>query len=556
LFVSDGHPSLALAHGRAALNADFVATIEGDGSRAGRVAEPADEPAEALCTAWLAQDRRRALLAQVGVGTLDQALLAVLPVRHAPLRLYGIAGKVLIVDEVHAFDAYMRHELATLLRFHAALGGSAILLSATLPGRLRAQLISAFRDGAGGASAAGLATQAYPLATIAGSTAITETPCRPREGLPRRVAVTRLPHTAAAVARIAAASHDGAAIVWVRNTVDDAIEAVAMLRAAGIEPLLFHARFAMADRLAIEDTVLRRFGPGGTERAGVLVATQVVEQSLDLDFDLMVTDLAPADLLIQRIGRLWRHDRGYPRCVPGPELLVISPEPVDDPSADWIKAALPGTASVYRDHALLWRSARAVFQRGAIVTPDDMRPIVETVFDREAAGAVPPGLAKSDQVAHGKGLGQTGLAAQNVLDLRKGYSLDAGLWEADIDTPTRLEDRPHVTLRLACLRDGVVVPYADDPDKLLAWAQSKVSVAQYRIAACPVQAGWETAATAAKAQWGRWERDSPVVIQALLHAGGDGYKLDARSEAGFLVAARYDAHIGLSWPRSDPASAG
>jgi CRISPR-associated endonuclease/helicase Cas3 len=557
LFAADGHPSLALAHGRAALNTAFVAAIEGDASRARRTADPADEPAEAHCTAWLAQDRRRALLAQVGVGTLDQALLAVLPVRHAPLRLHGIAGKVLIVDEVHAFDAYMRHELATLLRFHAALGGSAILLSATLPKKLRGQLINAFRDGLG-APAADLAGTAYPLATIAGADAVAETHCLPRSGLPRRVMVTRLPDPATAVARIVTAAQAGAAIAWVRNTVDDAIEAVALLRATGIEPLLFHARFAMTDRLAIEAAVLRRFGVRGVaaERPGVLVATQVVEQSLDIDFDLMVTDLAPADLLIQRAGRLWRHDRGNPRCVQGPELLVVSPEFVDDPPANWIKAALPGTAAVYGDHALLWRSAREVFWRGAIVTPDDMRPIIEAVFDRGAVGAVPPGLAASDQTAHGKGLGHTGLAAQNVLDLRKGYSIDAGLWDPDTNTPTRLEDRPHVTLRLASLRDGIIVPYADDADPLLAWAQSEVSVAQYRIASCPIPAGLEAAAEAAKAQWGRWERDSPVVMLALLHPDGAGYRLDALAESGAFVAAGYDARTGLSWPGSEPASAG
>jgi CRISPR-associated endonuclease/helicase Cas3 len=557
LFAPDGHPSLALAHGRADLNAAFIAAIESDGSPASHVRDPADETAEAHCTAWLAHDRRRALLAHVGVGTLDQALLAVLPVRHSPLRLHGLAGKVLIVDEVHAFDPYMRHELATLLRFHAALGGSAILLSATLPAALRRQLVDAFRDGVG-APAAVLAQPAYPLATIAGADAVIETPCQPRAGLPRRVSVTRLPDAESAVERIAAVASAGAAVAWVRNTVDNAIEAVALLRQAGIEPLLFHARFAMADRLGIEREVLQRFGPGERAgRPGVLVATQVVEQSLDIDFDLMVTDLAPADLLIQRAGRLWRHDdRPLPRCVPEPELLVVSPDPVDDPPAHWIKAALPGTASVYRDHALLWRSAREVFRRGAIVTPEDMRPIIEAVFDRTRDGAVPPGLAASDQAAEGKKHAAVGLSAQNVLNLRRGYSIDAGLWEPDIDTPTRLEDRPHVTLRLACLRDGKIVPYAGDTDLLLAWAQSEVSVAQYRIAACPLPPELEAAALDAKMQWGRWERDSPVVVLALLRPDGDGYTLDARAESGAVVAARYDARTGLSLPGPGPAAAG
>jgi CRISPR-associated endonuclease/helicase Cas3 len=558
LFAPEAHPSLALAHRRAALNAHFVAAIEGDGSHAPRTADPADEPAEAHCTAWLAQDRRRALLAQVGVGTLDQALLAVLPVRHAALRLQGLAGKVLIVDEVHAFDPYMRQELATLLRFHAELGGSAVLLSATLPQKLRAMLIGAFQNGLG-VPAAALLDQAYPLATIAGADCVTETPCRPRSGLPRRVTITRLPDATAAVARIVPAAQAGAAVAWVRNTVDDAIEAMALLRAAGIEPLLFHARFAMADRLAIEGEVLRCFGrsSAGTQRQRVLVATQVIEQSLDIDFDLMVTDLAPADLLIQRAGRLWRHgDRDGQRCVGGPTLLIVSPVPVDDPDANWIKAALPGTSFVYSDHALLWRSAREVFRRGAIVSPDDMRPIIETVFDRSAIGAVPLGLATSDQQAHGKGLGQAGIAAQNVLDFRQGYSVGEGLWDPDTKTPTRLEERPQVTLRLARLRDGVIMPYADDSDVLVAWAQSEVSVPQYRIAACPVPVELEAAAEEAQSHWGRWERDSPVVLLALLHPDGDGYRLEARAEFGSIVAVRYDARTGLSWLEDKPAFAG
>lgn len=552
LFAEGARPSLALAHGRAALDPRFAAAMEGGVAqerRMGDAGDPADMPAEAHCAAWLGDDRRRALLAQVGVGTIDQALLAVLPVRHAALRMQGLKGKVLVVDEAHAFDPYMRRELVELLRFHAALGGSAILLSATLTRQLRQQLTDAFRDGLHQPSLP-LANVQYPLMTVASASAVIEYPRPIRAGLGRDVTVTRLPDAEAALGRIVLAARAGAAVAWIRNTVDDAIEAADAVRAAGLEPMLFHARFAMVDRLAVEDAVLRRFGPRGTDRAGVLIATQVVEQSLDLDFDLLCTELAPVDLLIQRAGRLWRHKRG-PRPVDRAELLVVSPEPVDDPAADWVRATQPGTAAVYRDPALLWRGARALFGRGMIRTPDDMRPLIEAAADADGMG-VPPALAAQAGRADGKGLSDAGLAAQNVLKLREGYARQNGAWEPETHTPTRLEDRPHVTLRLARLRDGAVVPYADDPDPRRAWALSEVSVAEHRVADCPVPPALAEVAEKARAQWGRWERESPRVLLAVMTEAGAGFTFRIRTGAGGEASCRYDPGRGLLM--NDPGS--
>ncbi|MDB5369347.1 MAG: putative helicase protein [Roseomonas sp.] len=549
LFSAEVRPSLTLAHGRAALDPRFRAAIAADGAdRSQGAADPADEPSEAHCAAWLAEDGRRALLAQVGVGTIDQALLSVLPVRHAAIRQQGLAGKVLVVDEVHAFDAYMARELKALLRFHAALGGSAILLSATLPCAVRQDLADAFRSGLQ-APAITLGSAAYPLATLITGEAVSETSCDPRADLPRRVAVTRLPDAAAALERVIVAAQAGAAVAWVRNTVDDAIAAAEALQMRGITPVLFHARFAMVDRLAVEQEVLRRFGPNGdlTQRAGVLVATQVVEQSLDLDFDLLCTDLAPMDLLIQRAGRLWRHRRDR-RPVPGPELLVVSPEPVAIPSADWIRAALPGTAAVYRDPALLWRTARDIFARRVIATPEDMRPLIEAAFDDETPGQVPSALARAAGDARGKALSHAGIAAQNVLDIWKGYRREAGLWERDTNTPTRLEEQEQVTLRLAVVQDSVVVPYAWNSclrragSVSEAWALSEVSAAKHRVPACPVPPGLEAAAEAARAQWGRWERESERYVLAVMAEAVHGFTIAAAAGTGEIP---YNTVLGL-----------
>ena len=550
LFVHEARPSLALVHGRAALDPRFATVLlELEGTRSlQQVAstDPADEPGEFHCAAWLAEDRRRALLAQVGVGTIDQAIMAVLPVRHATLRLQGLRGKVLIVDEAHAFDPYMQRELVELLQFHAALGGSAILLSATLSRETRQGLVSSYRKGLG-AAAVSLSSQAYPLATLTGATGpVIEQFCAPRPGLSRRVGVIRLPDIASVQERVVAAARSGAAVAWVRNTVDDVLAAAASLRAEGIDPVVFHARFALCDRLTIEAEVLRRWGPDGaaSTRPGVLVGSQVIEMSLDLDLDLICTDLAPVDRLIQRAGRLWRHQRCR-RTVAVPELLVLSPDPVSAPGSGWIRDLLPGTAAVYPDPALLWRSARAIFARPELATPEDMRRLIEEVADISAPGAVPPGLMAASNKAGGKDAAAAGIAGQNVLRFSDGYRPDAGSWEPDTHTPTRLEDRPQVTLRLALLQHGQIVPYAAEPDRRRAWSLSEVSVAKHRIAACPITPDLRLAAERARAEWGAWERDSDTVLLALLAPDQDGFTLTARAEDGSPFEVRYTPQEGL-----------
>ena len=386
LFVSASHPSLVLAHGRRALNDAFTDSIlNGAAADAGPLtADDADQPVAAQCAAWVADNRRKTFLAQIGVGTIDQALLAVLPSRHSPLRLLGMAQRVLIVDEAHAYDAYVGAELQRLLEFHAALGGSAIVLSATLTAHQRADLCDAFRTGLGcdGDDEQHDATTAYPAATVVSAGGSEMQAVNLAEGLRRSVAVERVASLDAAADAVIAAAFTGGAVAWIRNTVDDAVEAMELLRAHGLNPLLFHARFAMGDRLVVEQEVLRLFGPTSTpaERTGrVLVATQVVEQSLDVDFDLLVSDIAPADLIVQRAGRLWRHPWRDVRPVPGPRLLLLSPEPVANPPANWLGDAR--TRFVYDNPAVLWRSACALLSAGCIVTPDNIRALVEAAYD-------------------------------------------------------------------------------------------------------------------------------------------------------------------------------
>ena len=210
LFAPGAIPSVALAHGARELHPEFRSAVL-KGSRPERGysgANGSDEgyetTASAACAAWIADDRRRAFLADVGAGTVDQALLSILPSRHQSLRLLGLSRRILIVDEVHAYDAYMQREIETLLEFQAGLGGSVILLSATLPMKVRERLTVAFSKGLGeSAQAAGGSKNSlqYPLATVCATGTRTETPVSGRPGRARTLPVRFLRTTDSAPGR-------------------------------------------------------------------------------------------------------------------------------------------------------------------------------------------------------------------------------------------------------------------------------------------------------------------------------------------------------------------
>lgn len=194
LFQGDTKPSLVLAHGARDLSAHFRQSIIPAQDNAPARYGDETESAGSRCSAWLADNRKKALLAEVGVGTIDQALMAILPSRHQSLRLLGLLGKVLVVDEVHACDAYMNRLLRKLLQAHAAGGGSAILLSATLPTQQRQQLVNAFSQGAGWDRGELNKTGAddYPLLTHAHAMHISETGIDTRDSVRRSVKVKML----------------------------------------------------------------------------------------------------------------------------------------------------------------------------------------------------------------------------------------------------------------------------------------------------------------------------------------------------------------------------
>jgi len=452
---------------------------------------PGEDTASRQCSDWLADNRKKALLAHVGVGTIDQALLAVLAARHQSMRLFGLCRKVLIVDEVHACDAYVHRLLCTLLRFHAAMGGTVILLSATLPLRMRSELTAAFAEKLKNGGERALSTS-FPLVTHLTAEGLREVPVSAREACCRRVGLRPLQSRDGVSEMLRQALDAGGCACWVRNTVDDAVDAYRdwTARLGEDRVMLFHARFALADRLGTENEVLRFFGPNSTaeDRGGrLLIATQVVEQSLDLDFDCMVSDLAPIDLMIQRAGRLRRHPRdsiGNPidnRDQRGsPELGVFMPAPAADSDGRWFAAAFPRAARVYPHHGQLWLTARWLGAHSAFSMPEDARNMIESVYGASAQAEIPEGLRAVSVRAEGDSGAMSAQGRMNSLDLDEGYVATTTHWQDDAYAPTRLGE-PTVTVRLA-KRDGDrLIPWADE-DGRHAWQLSQLTIRRARVA--------------------------------------------------------------------------
>lgn len=558
LFAADTTPSIALAHGARDMHEGFRSAVlrggraEAGYSGAGGGFDDADTTASAACAAWIADDRRLAFLADAGAGTVDQALLAVLPNRHQSLRLLGLMRRVLILDEVHAYDAYMQREIEALLEFQAGLGGSAILLSATLPATIRRRLLDAFRVGPGlhAASEAAWDGVAYPLASVRAVGCRRTMAVAARPGRSRALPVRFLRTPGEALDKVESAARAGKAVVYIRNAVDDAIEAYEALTARGLDADLFHARFVLADRLKIEKQVAATFGKASEahERAGkVLVATQVVEQSLDLDFDAMATDLAPVDLTIQRAGRLWRHRR--PERQGQPELLVVAPEPVPNAGERWLESVLPRAAWVYPDHARLWLTARTLKDASEIASPGGLRALVEAVYGDDADARVPEGLNGRYFDAEGRSGADRGTAANNALKLSSGYVYDGGAWDSDVRTPTRIDADFAVTLRLARIQESTVVPYAEDVDSGPPWRAWRLSEVSARIRGTlseVVPPEHAEAARAAKEGWTRLDDDKRLVLLDDMGNGAVMVSGNSSTPRQIERRLRYDRATGLA----------
>lgn len=562
LFALPEQASLVLAHSQRRLVAEFSASVlmvqqppEEAASK-----ESGEETASAYCAAWLADNTKKALLASLGVGTIDQVLMSILHSKHQSMRLLGLFRKVLIVDEVHANDSYVHRLLCVVLRFHAAAGGSAVLLSATLPQAMRAQLLEAFALGRNEKSIPPLVENTYPLLTRWSLEGVTTHPVEAPERARRDVAVSFIRAPEEATKLIVDAANAGHCVCWIRNTVNDATASYDELRGVlGDQVTLFHARFMMGDRLDIEQVVLARFGKESTSagRSGqVLVATQVVEQSLDLDFDVMISDLAPIDLLIQRAGRLHRHPRNKQGELQmdsldersAPMLHVLSPQPQEAADENWLKALLPGTAAVYPDHAVLWRTAKLMADCGAIRMPVDARTLIEGVYGDEAI-PVPEALVNAAQQVEGKHSADKSVATYNSLDFEEGYRAGSQRWYQEAHTPTRLGEPTSKLCLLAWDGQRLRPLYQEAAE--FALQMSQVSIRRWLVAEEAVPSDIVLSQALERYKQERPYLKKWLVLVPMAQDGGQAWYGTALDERGRTVTLQYENANGLGITRRD-----
>jgi len=372
--------SLRLAHGHSWLEHDSSLALGPSRTRFDQDAD-GDNPLSDLREArsWFSSSKR-ALLAPYGVGTIDQALQGLVTVKHFFVRRFALAGKVVILDEIHSYDIYTGTLVGALVRELLNLSCSVIVLSATLTAKRRQELLAA------AGCEENNTPESYPLITSA-TRGFPVQHHRPDWRENKRIELrSEVFSDDAVLGELIRKAEAGEHVLWIRNTVIEAQKSFAALRsqiAEGEVTLgLLHSRFPFARRQELEGQWLDRLGrhraPSGP--GSILIATQVVEQSVDIDLDFIVSDLAPTDMLFQRVGRLWRHDRpAEHRAAVRPEFWVRLPELNPDVNADELKSVLGRSARVYAPYVLL-RSAVVWRGRTEIRLPNDIRPLMEATY--------------------------------------------------------------------------------------------------------------------------------------------------------------------------------
>jgi CRISPR-associated endonuclease/helicase Cas3 len=401
-------------------------------------------------TRWAAESSKRFLAAPLAVGTIDQALLGALQVRHAHMRHSLLSRSLLVVDEVHASDAYMATLLGHLLKAHLNAGGHALLLSATLGSSARHRYQRLLSPNVPMPTLAQAIDLPYPALTDGAAIH-----ALPDSGRSKRVhwQVKDCIDSPDAIATLAIdAAKQGAKVLVIRNTVPTALATFRaienMAQQNGLQESLFnlngiatvhHSRYSREDRPKLDAAVAQQIGKHRAKplQACIVVGTQTLEQSLDIDADLLITDLCPMDVLLQRVGRLHRHvhraleDR--PEHYRQAQAMVLVP--AGGSLEGCLKKSRHGLGrfhnggGIYMDLRILEATRRLISDADSHVIPQDNRELVERTTHVDALVAIENELGV-DWKTHGRAVLGDVLAAtvqgnHSVLDFRKHF------WEID-----------------------------------------------------------------------------------------------------------------------------
>jgi len=410
---------------------------------------------------------KRALIAPFGVGTVDQALLGVVAAKHFFVRRFALAGKVVILDEVHSYDLYTGTLIDNLITTLEGLGCTVIVLSATLTGKRLGQITPLQDDF--------LENTQLPYPLITGHH---EGNClEPVSVLPPESYTVKVDFITSdnAVEEAIVLAKNGGAVLWICNTVDAAQKQYRLfieLTRAEFPIGLLHSRFSFWRREELENEWMERFGKSGKTRCGsILVSTQIVEQSVDLDADLLITELAPTDMLLQRLGRLWRHNREN-RQIDVARLCIIkearSLEEFRVMSSQEIKKELGGKSRVY-DPFILLRSLEVWQRQKEISIPLQIRTLIESTY--EERDNEPESWLKlfNDAYGQAKAYQQKALMSSNIWNIPL---------PDEEGVQTRLNELPTISVVLCRSINKEEAVFVDDTSEKLGGDTFRLSTAQ------------------------------------------------------------------------------
>jgi CRISPR-associated endonuclease/helicase Cas3 len=415
---------------------------------------------------WFAS-AKRALLAPYGVGTIDQALLGVVAAKHFFVRHYALAGKVVILDEVHSYDIYTGTLIDKLISTLEGLGCTVIILSATLTGKRRNQIVCSGDEGNSNENIP------YPLITgRRENESFSPVSAAPP---PTREVEVIFAKPEEAIVEAVGLAEKGGCVIWICNTVDSAQEQYQRFQSVAGKrfPIgLLHSRFPFWRREKLEDEWMERLGKAGTTRCGsILVSTQIVEQSVDLDADLLITELAPTDMLLQRTGRLWRHERSRPIDLLARLIILEETANLDDFRRMKIKAiaeTLGGKAYVYDPYVLL-RSLEVWKEQERVVFPAQIRSLIEATY--EERDNEPDSWQELFMQGYGKKLAQKQKSLQS-----------SNIWtvalEDDEGVQTRLNEMPTLSLVLCRKLSKTNAEFIDGSRALFGGEEFRLPTAQ------------------------------------------------------------------------------